>query len=198
MVRVNWPSSKANLGKGLEDFLVVMNELYYLRTGIAAITKLHTEWLPIRYKKGEQPPPEPGRRQSPFKSAKVLSRPPTDFIGNYDGIPVAFEVKETGQDKIRLGEVDDNEEEFLNRWSAIKGAQAFVLVNFTQGQRTFVVPWSAWGQALAARKKDKAVKASYSPQELLDELAAAEVVRTRRCPFDYLAALDKALAAKIS
>lgn len=178
-------TSHANLGKPLELLIIRANEVYKERH-IAVIEKQPTEWIPLRHP-----------RTHKIVSAKVTRKAIVDFLGRYQGRPIAFDAKlvtETPSqkgDRIRFREIDDNQEKFLNYWT-YDGSPGFVLVSFDL-KRFFVVTWEYWRTRLEARR-DKADRASISI-DALEELSreqpfprsVAEVTQTPTNPLDYLA-----------
>lgn len=72
----------ANRGRDFEDFVIQVNDLY-TRSGKAVVYKVPTEFLPIRDSTGQ------------IKSCKVEHKSCVDFLGRYNGTPVAVEAKQT-------------------------------------------------------------------------------------------------------
>lgn len=70
----------ANRGRDFEDFVIQVNDLY-TRSGKAVVYKVPTEFLPIRDSTGQ------------IKSCKVEHKSCVDFLGRYNGTPVAAKVE---------------------------------------------------------------------------------------------------------
>ena len=164
--------SYANRGMALEDCIIYsINNYQYNHE--AAICKIPTEFKPLRNASGK------------VVSVKVEKKSTVDFIGRYKNIPVAFEAKNSNQNRISLSEVQPHQEQFLDMWAEQPGAAAFVIVAFNQLQDFYRVPWLYWKTALdlwrTVRGAKKYVKigdlepwptpgkASLSPEELPDE-----------------------------
>ena len=134
------PDNHANRGMKLEKLINDANT-FYQKEGVAVITKIPTEFIPIR-------------RGGSVVSAKVAHKSVCDYIGVFEGIPVAIEAKSTKQKRISYDEVQPHQEKFLDDWVE-SGGRAFVLVAFNM-ERFFLVPWEYWGFCMNVWKnKDK-------------------------------------------
>ena len=92
----------ANRGKAFEESIIMVNEIYKAR-GKAIITKVPTEWIPIR-------------QGGKIVSAKVENKSIVDFLGSYKGQSIAFDAKEClSSDRIRWAELKEHQQEFLDR-----------------------------------------------------------------------------------
>lgn len=101
------------------------NDMYKAR-GKAIITKVPTEWIPIR-------------QGGKIVTAKVEHRSIVDFLGSYKGQSLAFDVKESlSKDRIRWDEVKEHQQDFLDRHYKTGGI-SFVMVGF-KGGIYFAVP----------------------------------------------------------
>jgi recombination protein U len=123
--------SQANRGKALEELIIIRNQLYE-RDGIAVIHKVPTEWLPLRDRTGK------------IYSAKVERKAAVDFLGNYQGRPIAFDAKHTMDKRIQWSRLEPHQWEFLLKWERC-GGLAFVLVGWDMKQ-FFVIPIQDWGR----------------------------------------------------
>ena len=123
----------ANRGKAFEESIIMVNEIYKAR-GKAIITKVPTEWIPIR-------------QGGKIVSAKVENKSIVDFLGSYKGQSIAFDAKEClSSDRIRWAELKEHQQEFLDRHYKTGGI-SFVFVSF-KGGRYFAVPWKVWEYGL--------------------------------------------------
>lgn len=120
----------ANRGQALEELIKLQNNKY-ARQGIAVITKIPTEWIPIRNHAGK------------IVTAKVENKSTVDFLGIYQGIPIAFDSKHTKDKRISWKRLEPHQWEFLLQWEKCGGI-AFVLVGWDMRQ-FFVIPISEWG-----------------------------------------------------
>lgn len=143
---------KSNLGKVFEDLLRYINNLYRARKE-AVISKVPTEWIPIRDDQGR------------IVSAKVENKSPVDFLGCYQGWAIAYDCKSTKDTRIRWDVVEDHQAEFLNDWMA-SGGVSFILVEFSTTGQMFVVPWEFWRSHLNNWKGKLIRDASISFAEL--------------------------------
>ena len=147
----------ANRGSALEALVIMANNAYRARK-IGVIHKVPTAWLPIRDGTGK------------VASAKVQEKAAVDFIGHVriDGhaLPVAFDCKETRQDKWPLSRLEPHQYEYLADCHAT-GACAFVLLGFVTRDRYFVLPfpalqkywekWQEYGRPASVRIDDPAL-----------------------------------------
>lgn len=134
----------ANRGTALEDLIILANESYRQKK-IAVISKVPTEWLPIR------------GHDRKIHSAKVDKKAVVDFLGHVQGpanpLPVAFDTKEVSRgDRWPLKNLEEHQYEYL-RDCALTSAVSFVLIGFWESQRFFILPfkelegrWEAWKQ----------------------------------------------------
>lgn len=120
----------ANRGRALEETIIYINDRYLARR-VAVINKIPTPWIPKRGKSGN------------IEDAFVKEKSTVDFTGNYQGIPVAFDTKETKNKSISVNALQNHQAEFLSNWS-LTGGISFILVGFGDMKNTFIVPWSFW------------------------------------------------------
>lgn len=123
--------SHANRGKPLEELIIIRNQLYE-RDGIAIIHKVPTEWIPLRDCNGK------------IYSAKVERKAAVDFLGNYQGRPIAFDAKHTQDRRIRWKCLEPHQWDFLLRWEQC-GGLAFVLVSWHM-KFFYIIPIQEWGR----------------------------------------------------
>ena len=122
-----------NRGKAFEESIIMVNQIYKAR-GKAIITKVPTEWIPIR-------------QGGKIVSAKVENKSIVDFLGSYNGQSIAFNAKESlSSDRIRWAELKAHQQDFWDRHYKTGGI-SFVFVNF-KGGRYFAVPWKVWEYGL--------------------------------------------------
>ena len=146
LLRCAWdvPSidNHANRGMNFEGLINQANE-FYRQNGFALITKVPTEFIPIR--SGGQ-----------IVSAKVVHKSGVDYIGVFNGAPIAVEAKSTKQKRLSYDEVHPHQEKFLDDW-VDNGGIAFVLVSFGL-KDFFLIPWEYWKISLSVwrnRKEEK-------------------------------------------
>lgn len=180
--------SYANRGMALEDCVRYSIEFYQYKNE-AIICKIPTEFIPIRNTRGK------------VIDVKVERKSTVDFIGQYKGVPVAFEAKNTNTHRISLKAVQPHQEAFLDKWEGIPGAVAFVVVAFNQLQDFYRIPWYFWKAAMEHDRKNRGKKsdvkimddkgdwitwsltgkASFAPTELPDfwRIDASNIYRLR-------------------
>lgn len=181
--------SYSNRGMTLEEFVKYANERYR-SAGKAVVTKIPTEFIPIRNNKGK------------VVSCKVEKKSSVDFIGRYRNVPIAIECKHTSKDRISFSEVKEHQARFLDEFVGEYGAGfGAVLVSF-KFERFFLVPWEFWAEArdlwnMTKGDKETVVsygmkwettgKASVSADELLPDW---EVKLNNKYGLAYLSKID--------
>ena len=180
----------ANKGQTLEQFIRFANDRYR-QTGDAVVTKIPTEFLPIRNAYGQ------------VVSCKVEEKSSVDFIGRVGSVPLAAEAKETNQDSIRFDRVEDHQAAFLDAYGGQGEAVCLVVIAYSLTS-FYSIPWAFWkagrdawkeAQQLGKRKAERITvthagqtwtttgKASVKESELLPEW---RVYTGGRYGLDYL------------
>lgn len=131
----------ANRGKSLEELIDHANGFYRSR-GLGLMVKVPTEFIPLR------------DRQGRVHGVKVTHKATVDFIGRWQGMPLAVEAKSTSTGTIRLDAVQDNQATDLDAWTAATGAAGLVVVSFGY-ERFFSVPWQFWCEAYDLRCRQR-------------------------------------------
>lgn len=130
------PDNHANRGMKFEKIINDANEMYR-KGNVAVITKVPTEFIPVR-------------RGGQIVTAKVAHKSVVDYLGVWEGIPIAIEAKSTNQKRLAYDEVQPHQEQFLDDWME-SGGRAFVLVSFGL-ERFFFIPWDYWSFCIACWK----------------------------------------------
>ena len=120
----------ANRGQTLEEIIKLSN-LRYRHAGVAVLTKIPTEFLPIRNRNGQ------------VVNCKVNGKASVDFIGRRMDEPIAVEAKETNSDNIRYDAVREHQKDFLDDYTVNGMGDGYVLVAFSL-ERFYMVPWEFW------------------------------------------------------
>lgn len=143
----------ANRGMPWEELIERANKRYR-EIGKAVVQKVPTKMLPIRDGNGK------------IVSCKVCERSCVDYLGTYNGIPVAIEAKHTSSERISFGEVQDHQADYLDAWRSAGRGVSCVLVSFGL-KRFFCVPWPFWQAARSAwiDKPGTKVPVKYNGQE---------------------------------
>lgn len=139
--------SRANRGMVLED-LIENTNAQYMGRDIAVIQKIATPTTALYEGQGDN---------KKVKSVK-RSKSTVDFLGRYEGNPIAFDAKSTNEPRIALDRLEPHQLKFLLDWDKHPEAIAFILVGFTPGhpeQRYFTVPVGYWFNAWHEWKKGK-------------------------------------------
>lgn len=120
----------ANRGQSLEQFIRFANDRY-MRDGIAIVTKIPTEFLPIRNAYGQ------------VVNCKVTGKAAVDFIGRLGSVPLAAEAKEAKGDSIRFDRVEDHQSAFMDAYLGQNEAVCLVVISFDLNT-FYAVPWPFW------------------------------------------------------
>ena len=90
-------------GDVFEEIINISNKVYK-RKGIALVQKVATLMKPIR-------------RGGKITSAYYEEKSTLDFIGVYQGVPIAFDTKETKEEnRFPLSNIQDHQIEFMENW----------------------------------------------------------------------------------
>jgi recombination protein U len=121
-------ATHANRGLTAENLIEFMNTRYR-NEGCAQITKIATEWLPIRGANGK------------IVSAKVVRKADVDYIGNFGGTTLAFDVKSVAKGRRwPLRNLDPEQLSSLALHDGL-GGLAFVVLVFWESGKVFVLPF---------------------------------------------------------
>lgn len=120
----------ANRGMPFEQLVKYANKAYR-QQGLALISKIPTEFIPIRDRSGK------------IVSCKVEEKATVDFMGRVGSRPIAIEAKHTSTDSIRWDEVQDHQNQFLTDFCVGMNGISVVLVSFNL-TRFYAVPWHCW------------------------------------------------------
>lgn len=137
MSQVNY----ANRGMGLESLIEYANE-QYSRKGIANIKKVSVPWKITRDHKGK------------INGAFPEGQSTVDYMGDYKGISVCFEAKETeNKTSFPLSNFEPHQIEFIRKWQGI----AFAIIHFKSHNKTFFLEKNqlinSWDQAQGGNRK---------------------------------------------
>ena len=113
----------------MEEFINLTNE-EYLKHGLAVIQKLPTAIKPIQL----------DQEKRVIRLAYFEQKSTVDYMGNIQGIPVCFDVKETGKQSLPISNIHPHQMEFMDQFSRQNGL-AFIIVQFTAVDRCFLLPF---------------------------------------------------------
>jgi recombination protein U len=154
-------NSRGLRGSTLEEFINLTND-EYLRHGLAVIQKLPTAIKPIQL--------DPENRV--IRLAYFEQKSTVDYMGNIQGIPVCFDVKETGKQSLPISNIHPHQVEFMDQFSRQSGL-AFIIVQFTAVDRCFLLPFEEikrfWDGAKTGGRKSIPWKAMNDDYEIKRE-----------------------------
>ncbi|MBC8589353.1 Holliday junction resolvase RecU [Paratissierella segnis] len=128
-------------GDAFEEIINISNKTYK-RKGIALVQKIATPMKPIR--RGKQ-----------IVSAYYEEKSTLDYIGLYNGTPIAFDAKETKEEnRFPLSNVADHQIDFMGEWDKYGGI-TFLLVNFVKLDKTFRLEWEILNKYWEQYKNNK-------------------------------------------
>lgn len=114
-------------GDAFEEIINISNKVYQ-RKGIALVQKIPTPMKPIR-------------RGNQIVSAYYEEKSTLDYIGVHEGVPIAFDAKETKEEnRFPLGNIQDHQVEFMKNWYK-HGGLAFLLIHFTKLDTVYRLDW---------------------------------------------------------
>ncbi|NTW72122.1 MAG: Holliday junction resolvase RecU [Eubacteriaceae bacterium] len=122
-------NSRGLRGSTLEEFVNLTNE-EYLRCSLAVIQKLPTSIKPIRLDK----------EKGTISLAYFEQKSTVDYMGNIQGIPVCFDVKETARESLPISNIHQHQITFMEKFTSQKGL-AFLIVYFTKKDKYFLIPF---------------------------------------------------------
>ena len=132
-------------GSTFEEMVNLTNEAYRAK-GLAVIQKMPTPITPVRLNKATRT----------IEAAYFERKSTVDYIGAVQGIPIAFDAKETTQKNLPLQNIHGHQIEFMRDFQR-QGGVAFLLVRFALADRVFLLPFDQlggfWEQARAGGRK---------------------------------------------
>lgn len=127
----------ANRGQTFESFIRFANDRYK-HMKVAQISKLPTEFIPIRNNQGR------------ICNVKVETKSSVDFIGRFKHIPIAIEAKHSSTNSIRWDEVQEHQADYMDDFIGEPGTIGLIALSFGL-TRFFIIPWVFWQSAYNAR-----------------------------------------------
>ena len=116
-------------GSTFEEMINLTNETYRTK-GLAIIQKVPTPITPVRLNKSTRT----------IEVAYFEKKSTVDYIGAVQGIPVAFDVKETTQKNLPLQNIHEHQIDFMRDFVRQEGV-AFILVRFAVVDKVFLLPF---------------------------------------------------------
>lgn len=164
--------SHANRGKALE-LAVEQANAQYLAHGIAVVQKVAVPTKLVRGRRHDDP------------QELVREKSTVDYIGTWQGTPIAFDAKETRERSLPLANIHEHQSRFLQNWEA-SGGRAFLLIYYGPDSAVYLMPLVV---LVEAWQTHRAGGPASIPGDVIKRLP--KVRAGRGCSTDYLAALDE-------
>lgn len=165
--------SYANRGMAFEHLINITNQQYFQKRR-ATIQKVATPWKVIR-------------RGKKIVNAFPEGKSTVDYIGVYNGRPIAFDAKSTRETtRFPLSNIEDHQFKFLKRWQD-NGGISFILVEFAKKNEVYILSLSELEKWL--RKANEGGRKSV-PYEWF--IMNCELVKSKNgILLDYLGVIEK-------
>ena len=132
-------------GSSFEELINMTNEVYENKK-LAIIQKIPTPITPVNFDKASKS----------ITLAYFDQKSTVDYIGVVQGIPVAFDAKETAQKSLPLQNIHEHQIKFMENFVQ-QGGLAFILVHFSQYKEYYLLEFDrlkkAWDNAKAGERK---------------------------------------------
>ncbi|MCQ2979617.1 MAG: Holliday junction resolvase RecU [Clostridia bacterium] len=115
-------------GSELEDMINMTNDLY-LKQGLGVIQKIPTPITPV----------EMDKEHKKITLAYFEKKSTVDYIGVAQGVPIAFDAKETNLTSMPLNNIHDHQVEFMKEFQKQKGISFFIFY-YKKVDKVFLVP----------------------------------------------------------
>ncbi|MFZ7121932.1 MAG: Holliday junction resolvase RecU [Eubacteriaceae bacterium] len=122
-------NSRGLRGSTLEEFINITNE-EYMKRNLAVIQKLPTSIKPIRLDK----------EKGVITLAYFDQKSTVDYMGNVQGIPICFDVKETAKQSLPISNVHSHQIYFMESFEKQNGI-SFIIVYFSNMDKYFFIPF---------------------------------------------------------
>ena len=160
-------------GSTLEEMVNITNDMYRNHK-LALVQKIPTPINPLRLDGAERT----------ISLAYFEKKSTVDYIGAVQGVPVCFDVKETGRKSLPLQNIHEHQIKFMDDFINQRGL-AFLIVCFRLYNEYFYMPFDVlkhyWDGSRSGRRKSV-------PYEAFDKTLA--IVSRHGYPLHYLEALD--------
>jgi len=118
-------------GSTFEEMINLSNEAYRMK-GLATIQKVPTPITPVKM----------NHETRLIEVAYFEKKSTIDYIGAVQGIPIAFDAKETSHKYLPMQNIHEHQIEFMRDFERQKGV-AFLLVRFSLVDKVFMLPFEA-------------------------------------------------------
>lgn len=121
--------SRGLRGSTLEEYINMTNE-EYLKKNLAVIQKLPTSIKPIKL----------DENKGTISLAYFEQKSTVDYMGNVQGIPVCFDVKETAKESLPISNIHQHQILFMEAFEKQMGI-SFIIVYFSRHDKYFLLPF---------------------------------------------------------
>ena len=137
-----WKKQHGLRGSFLEECINVSNSIY-LDEGLAVVQKVPTPITPV----------ELDSKTGTIKLAYFDQKSTIDYLGNVQGIPVAFDAKETNLEYLPLMNIHDHQIRFMRAYSKQDGL-SFLIISFKKHNKVFLCPFEVLDYYWTRSKKN--------------------------------------------
>lgn len=123
-------NSRGLRGSTLEELINFTNERYR-QEGLALLQKIPTPIVPVQIDQASR-----NITLAYFEKTSTV-----DYIGVAQGVPLAFDAKETAQKHLPLQNIHAHQVAFLDAFQKHRGL-SFLLVHFSQGDEYYLLPFA--------------------------------------------------------
>ena len=121
-------NSRGLRGSSFEEIINFTNE-WYQKRGLALLQKIPTPITPVKM----------DQKSRTITLAYFEKQSTVDYIGAAQGVPLAFDAKETAQKNLPLQNIHAHQMTFMKAFSEQKGL-SFLLVHFSKEDEYFLLP----------------------------------------------------------
>jgi len=122
-------NSRGLRGSTLEEFVNITNE-EYIKKNLAVIQKIPTSIKAI----------ELDQSKGTITKAYFEQKSTVDYMGNVQGIPVCFDVKETSKQSLPISNIHPHQMSFMETFEKQKGI-SFIIIYFSSKEKYYFVPF---------------------------------------------------------
>ncbi|MFZ7130934.1 MAG: Holliday junction resolvase RecU [Eubacteriales bacterium] len=122
-------NSRGLRGSTLEEFVNMTNE-EYLKRNLAIIQKIPTSIRPVQL----------DQQKGTITLAYFEQKSTVDYMGNVQGIPVCFDVKETSRQSLPISNIHTHQMQFMECYEKQNGV-SFIIVYFSSQDKYYFIPF---------------------------------------------------------
>ncbi|MPW24594.1 Holliday junction resolvase RecU [Alkalibaculum sp. M08DMB] len=138
-------NSRGLRGSTLEEFVNITNE-EYIKKNLAVIQKIPTSIKTI----------ELDQQKGIITKAYFEQKSTVDYMGNVQGIPVCFDVKETSKLSLPISNIHEHQMSFMENFEKQNGI-SFIIVYYSCKEKYYFIPFKIlknyWDQAKIGGRK---------------------------------------------